>query len=213
MQSKLLRALQEGEYEKIGDEKTCKVDVRIIAATNRDLKDDIASKKFREDLYFRLNVFPLEIDPLRDRKEDLPLLSKHFLEQSCRRLSMPALQLKNKHVIQLQNYDWPGNIRELQNVIERGVILSMGKELQLDLPGSSASVQDRTIQEPDKERGQHSGIITYPDLKQLEKDNIVAALNQSGWRVGGAGGAAEILETKPTTLASRMKALGIQKEK
>ncbi|MCP5003187.1 MAG: GAF domain-containing protein, partial [Planctomycetes bacterium] len=135
MQSKLLRALQEGEYERIGDEKTCRVDVRIVAATNRDLKNDIVSIKFREDLYFRLNVFPLEITPLRHRKEDLPLLSKHFLDQSCRRLSMPALQLKNKHVIQLQNYDWPGNIRELQNVIERGVILSMGKELQLDLPG------------------------------------------------------------------------------
>ncbi len=213
MQSKLLRALQEGEYERIGDEKTCRVDVRIIAATNRDLKDDIVSKKFREDLYFRLNVFPLEIDPLRDRKEDLPLLSKHFLEQSCRRLSMPALQLKNKHVIQLQNYDWPGNIRELQNVIERGVILSMGNELQLDLPGSSIPVYGWTTQNLNKESEQSGEIITYPDLKQLEKNNIVAALNKSGWRVGGAGGAAEILETKPTTLASRMKALGIQKEK
>ena len=126
---------------------------------------------------------------------------------------MPALQLKNKHVIQLQNYDWPGNIRELQNVIERGVILSMGKELQLDLPGSSVPVHGGTSQDLNRESEQYGEIITYPDLKQLEKDNIVAALNKSGWRVGGAGGAAEILEIKPTTLASRMKALGIQKEK
>jgi len=211
MQSKLLRALQEGEYEKIGDEKTCRVNVRIVAATNRDLKKDIESKKFREDLYFRLNVFPLEIAPLRDRKEDLPLLAGHFLDQSCRRLSMPTLQLKNKHVLQLENYNWPGNIRELQNVIERGVILSMGKELQLDLPESSATMHCQPTQNLNNDNEQYGKIITYPDLKQLEKDNIVAALNKSGWRVGGPGGAAEILETKPTTLASRMKALGIQK--
>ncbi len=208
MQSKLLRVLQEGEFERIGDEKTCRVNVRIVAATNRDLKNDIESKKFREDLYFRLNVFPLVITPLRDRKEDLPLLSKHFLDQSCRRLSMPTLQLKNKHVLQLQNYNWPGNIRELQNVIERGVILSMGKELQLDLAesGSLNPSQNSNVD------GYSDKIITYPGLKQLEKENIIAALKKTGWQIGGSGGAAEILETKPTTLASRIKALGIQQQ-
>jgi len=212
MQSKLLRVLQEGEYERIGDEKTCRVNVRIIAATNRDLKKDVESKEFREDLYFRLNVFPLEIAPLRSRNEDIPLLAKHFLDQSCRRLGISQLQLKKKHVLQLQNYNWPGNIRELQNVIERGAILSMGKELQLDLPVSSAPMHSQTTHNLDYNNKQNEKIITYPGLKQLERDNIVAALNKSGWRVGGAGGAAEILETKPTTLASRMKALGVQKE-
>ncbi len=208
MQSKLLRVLQEGEYERIGDEKTCSVNVRIVAATNRDLKKDVESKKFREDLYFRLNVFPLEIVPLRNRNEDIPLLAKHFLDQSCRRLGISQLQLKKKHVLQLQNYNWPGNIRELQNIIERGVILSMGKELQLDLPESGAS---NPSQNPNDD-GLSDKIITYPGLKQLEKNNIVAALNKTGWQIGGRGGAAEILETKPTTLASRMKALGIQKQ-
>jgi len=212
MQSKLLRVLQEGEYERIGDEKTCRVNVRIVAATNRDLKKDVESRKFREDLYFRLNVFPLEIAPLRSRNEDIPLLAKHFLDQSCRRLGISQLQLKKKHVLQLQNYNWPGNIRELQNVIERGAILSMGKELQLDLPVSSAPMHSQTTHNLDYNNKQNEKIITYPGLKQLERDNIVAALNKSGWRVGGAGGAAEILETKPTTLASRMKALGVQKE-
>ncbi len=211
-QSKLLRALQEGEYEKIGDEKTRKVNVRIIAATNRDLKEEVQSNKFREDLYFRLNVFPLEIAPLRDRKEDLPLLAEHFLGQSCRRLSMPTLQLKNRHVLELQNYNWPGNIRELQNVIERGVILSMGKEFKLDLPEAGGSTLCQDTRNLDNSNEQHGNILTYPGLKQLEKDNIVAALDMSGWKVGGAGGAAEILETKPTTLASRIKALGIQKQ-
>jgi len=213
MQSKLLRVLQEGEYERIGDEKTCRVNVRIIAATNRDLKKDVESKEFREDLYFRLNVFPLEIAPLRSRNEDIPLLAKHFLDQSCRRLGISQLQLKKKHVLQLQNYNWPGNIRELQNIIERGAILSMGKELWLDLTESAALNPSQTVRNlNDDDNSYTEKIITYPGLKQLEKDNIVAALNKSGWRVGGAGGAAEILETKPTTLASRMKALGVQKE-
>ena len=213
MQSKLLRVLQEGEYERIGDEKTCRVNVRIVAATNRDLKKDVESRKFREDLYFRLNVFPLEIAPLRSRNEDIPLLAKHFLDQSCRRLGISQLQLKKKHVLQLQNYNWPGNIRELQNIIERGAILSMGKELWLDLTESAALNPSQTVRNlNDDDNSYTEKIITYPGLKQLEKDNIVAALNKSGWRVGGAGGAAEILETKPTTLASRMKALGVQKE-
>ena len=123
MQSKLLRVLQEGEYERIGDEKTQKVNVRIVAATNRDLKKEVDAKRFREDLYFRLNVFPLEIAPLRNRIDDIPLLADHFLKQSCRHMGLPKLQLKKKHVNLLQNYDWPGNIRELQNVIERGVYI------------------------------------------------------------------------------------------
>ncbi len=210
MQSKLLRVLQEGEYERIGDEKTCKVNVRIVAATNRNLKKDVESKKFREDLYFRLNVFPLEIAPLRRRKEDIPLLAEHFLDQSCRRLGISQLQLKKKHVLQLQNYHWPGNIRELQNIIERGVILSGGNELQLDLAESASLNPSQTIQNFNDD-GLADQIITYPGLKKLEKENIIAALNKTKWRVAGDGGAAEILETKPTTLASRMKALGIQK--
>ncbi len=211
MQSKLLRVLQEGEYERIGDEKTRKVDVRIVVATNRDLKKEVEEKRFREDLYFRLNVFPLEIAPLRKRIDDIPLLADHFLKQSCRRMGLPKLQLKKKHVNQLQSYDWPGNIRELQNQIERGVILSRGMELLLDLPNRESMFTLQSSQNPYIINDHVDKILTYTDLKQLEKENIIAALNKTDWRVSGSEGAAALLGTKPTTLASRIKALGIEK--
>jgi len=211
LQSKLLRVLQEGEYERIGEERTRRVNVRIIAATNRDLKKEMEAKRFRSDLYFRLSVFILEVFPLRNRKEDIPLLAEHFLKQICRNMGLEELALKKKHVLQLQSYDWPGNIRELQNVIERAVIISGGKELRLDLPETDArrtlpilSKLDKTVEQADK-------VMTYEDLKRQEKENIIAALHQTNWKISGDGGAAELLGTKPTTLASRIKALGIHR--
>lgn len=212
LQSKLLRVLQEGEYERIGEERTRRVNVRIIAATNRDLKKEMEAKRFRSDLYFRLSVFLIEVVPLRNRKEDIPLLAEHFLRQSCRNMGFRVLPLKKRHILQLQGYAWPGNIRELQNVIERAVIVSRGKELRLDIPevGSEGAAL-MTTQSEKRARGT-SEILTYEDLKYMERECVLAALHQTNWKVSGAGGAAELLGAKPTTLASRIKALGIKRQ-
>ena len=211
LQSKLLRVLQEGEFERIGEERTRRVNVRVIAATNRDLKKEMEAKRFRQDLYFRLSVFPLEIVPLRNRKEDIPLLAEHFLKQSCRNMGLKEITLKKKHVLQLQDYDWPGNIRELQNVVERAIIMSSGKELRLDLPETN-TIKASPIVSQSQKAAEHTGeILNYGDLKHLEKENIIATLHQTNWKVSGRGGAAELLGTRPTTLASRIKTLGIHK--
>ena len=134
LQSKFLRVLQEQQYERVGDERTRNVDVRVIAATNRDLKKEVEAGRFRQDLYYRLNVFPLEIAPLRERKEDIPLLAEHLLELASKKLNCPKPRLTKALVAKLQRYDWPGNIRELQNVIERSLIISGSQGLQFDLP-------------------------------------------------------------------------------
>ena len=141
IQSKLLRILQEKRYERVGDDRTRRADVRIVAATNRDLKKAVAAGGFREDLFYRLNVFPIQVPPLRDRKDDIPLLAKHFVELSARELKCAKPGLTRAGVAKLQNYDWPGNVRELRNVIERGVILARGGALDFDLPlaGQSAA--------------------------------------------------------------------------
>src|SRR5208283_1665391 len=124
LQSKLLRVLQEGQYERVGEERTRTVDVRIIAASNRDLPKDVQAGRFLQDLYYRLNVFPMKVAPLRERKEDIPLLAAHFLDQAVRKLKLPPARLTQAHIAQFQNHDWPGNVRELQNMIERALILS-----------------------------------------------------------------------------------------
>jgi len=136
LQSKLLRVLQEGQYERVGDETTRKVDVRIIVATNHDLRVDIEQGKFRRDLYFRLNVFPIEIAPLRKRLEDIPLLASRFLDHACRKLNCPRPHLTRAHILRLKDYRWPGNVRELQNIIERAVITGHPDSLHFDLPQS-----------------------------------------------------------------------------
>ncbi len=211
LQSKLLRILQEGEYERIGEERTSRVNVRVIAATNRDLKKEMEAKRFRHDLYYRLSAFPLEIVPLRNRKEDIPLLAKEFLKQICMSMGLKELLLRERHILQLQNYDWPGNIRELRNVIEHAVIVSGGRELRFDLPEISPGKALPSISNHVKSREQSGEILTCEDLKNLEKENILAALRQTNWKVSGAGGAADLLGMKPTTLASQMKAFGIHK--
>ncbi|MFO0792641.1 MAG: sigma 54-interacting transcriptional regulator [Candidatus Brocadiaceae bacterium] len=211
LQSKLLRVLQEGEYERIGEEKTRRVNVRVIAATNRDLKKEMEAKRFRQDLYFRLSAFPLEIVPLRNRKEDIPLLAKEFLKRICQNMGLKELPLKEKHILQLQNYNWPGNIRELRNVIERAVILSGGRELRIDLPEVPPEKALSSVPHYVKSIEQSGEILTYEDLIKLEKENILTALHQTNWKVSGPGGAAELLGLKPTTLASQMKAFGIHK--
>jgi len=203
LQSKLLRVLQEGQFERVGEERTRKVDVRIIAATNRDLRQEIVAKNFREDLYFRLNVFPIQSPALRERPIDIAPLAAHFLKQTGKRLNMPGRRLRNSDIEQLQRYSWPGNIRELQNVIERALITSIGADLNLDLPDES-TVQNNTSEATDGQT-----ILTDAQMRDLERSNLQAALAATKGKLFGKEGAAELLGIKPTTLASRLKRLDL----
>jgi transcriptional regulator with GAF, ATPase, and Fis domain len=212
LQSKLLRVLQEGEFERVGEERTRRVDVRIVAATNRDLRREVDQGRFRPDLYYRLSVFPVEVPPLRDRREDIALLAAHFINRSCSRLNCAETRLTDQIVRQLESYDWPGNIRELQNVIERAVILSGGGPLKLDHTVLDASQDARPAAALSAEETRSQDrILTIDELKQLERDNIIRALKRANYKIYGPGGAAELLKVRPTTLASRMKALGINR--
>ncbi|MFZ4965585.1 MULTISPECIES: sigma 54-interacting transcriptional regulator [Pseudomonas] len=202
LQSKLLRVLQEGQFERVGEERTRSVDVRIIAATNRDLRVEVQARRFREDLFFRLNVFPVHSPSLRERRSDIPLLASHFLQLIGTRLNMSGRRLSKGDMARLQAYDWPGNIRELQNVIERALITATGAELNIDLPGAAVSGQA-----PASEHLRP--IMTEQQLRTLERDNLCAALAACGGKLFGKDGAAELLGIKPTTLASRLKKLGI----
>ena len=205
LQSKLLRVLQEGQFERVGEERTRKVDVRIIAATNRDLRQEVAAKHFREDLYFRLNVFPIQSPALRERPIDIAPLAAHFLKQTGKRLNMPGRRLRNSDIERLQSYSWPGNIRELQNVIERALITSVGADLNLDLPDEpKTTVTQKLAPSPQ--------IMTDAQIRELERNNMKAALKASDGKLFGKGGAAELLGLKPTTLASRFKRLEIKLE-
>jgi transcriptional regulator with GAF, ATPase, and Fis domain len=210
LQSKLLRVLQEGEFERVGEERTRRVDVRIVAATNRDLRREVDQGRFRPDLYYRLSVFPVEVPPLRDRREDIPALAAHFINRSCSRLNCAETRLTDQIVRQLEDYDWPGNIRELQNVIERAVILSGGGPLKLDHTVLDGAHSERAAL-PGEARQAPGEILTMAELKKLERDNIIRALERANYKVYGPGGAAELLQVRPTTLASRMKALKINR--
>jgi len=209
LQSKFLRVLQEKQYERVGEERTRTMNVRIIAATNRNLKKEVEAGRFRQDLYYRLNVFPLEAVPLRKRKEDIPLLAEHFLEQAIRRLSVPKARLTPEQISLLTNCDWPGNVRELQNMIERALILAQNGVLQFDLSkGEVVSAETAPIVAKPQVPG---SVLTDIEFRQRERGNVLLALNQTSWKIHGAGGAAELLGLKPTTLISRMKKLGLAK--
>jgi transcriptional regulator with GAF, ATPase, and Fis domain len=206
MQAKLLRVLQEQEVERIGDTRVRKVNVRIVAATNRDLKKEVAAGRFRQDLFYRLGVFPLEVPPLRERSEDIAPLAAHFVRVAAKRMNRPVPRFTKAHAGQLAAHDWPGNIRELQNTVERAVILAQNGPLQFDLP---QSVSARSVPPPTPPV-ETASILTREDWKRKERESIAAALQQSGGKVFGQGGAAELLNMKPTTLASRIKALGVR---
>ena len=201
LQGKLLRVLQEREFERVGEERTRRVDVRIIAATNRNLSDEVAAGQFRQDLYFRLSVFPLEMPTLRSRREDIPVLAKHFLRQAAARCNFPPPRLTQINVKELVNYSWPGNVRELQNVIEHAVILSRGGTLRFQLQESAAKSQRHVVPVP----------ATQKQWLESQRPNIKAALAESGGKIYGKGGAAELLGLRPTTLSSRIAALGIKR--
>ncbi len=207
LQNKLLRVLQEGEYERVGDDRTHNVDVRIVAATNRNLAREVKAGRFREDLFYRLNVFPIEVPPLRKRVEDIPLLAEQFLARATQKLKRRA-RLTQANVAELQGYDWPGNVRELQNAIERAVITVKGGKLRFHLPGSEAA--DAPVGTPSSEPGA-SDILTDAAIREIERSNLLAALERADGKIYGAGGAAEMLGLKPTTVASRLQRLGIKR--
>ena len=210
LQSKLLRVLQEGSFERVGDERTRAVNVRLIAASNRDLKAEVQAKRFREDLYFRLNVVPIEAPPLRERLEDVPQLAAHFIKLAGQKLKRKTPKLTQANVLQLQRYFWPGNIRELQNIIDRAVILSSDGQLHFDLPQQDELLSTTELGAEESTRVANRA-IPEATRKLRDRECIVAALEKSSGRVSGAGGAAEILGVKPTTLTSRIKSLGIER--
>jgi len=211
LQGKLLRALQEKCYERVGEDRTRHADVRIVAATNRDLKKEAAAGRFREDLYYRLNVFPIQVAPLRERQEDLPALAQHFIKVSAKELDCPQPRLTRAGIVQLQNYDWPGNIRELRNVIERAVILARGGALEFDLPAANTSPPTRPAP-PRSEQKDEREFLTETEMQQHQRENLLLVLEKSGWKIKGADGAAELLGVKPTTLLSRIKKMGLKRE-
>lgn len=203
IQNKLLRVLQEKRYERVGDDRTRRADVRILAATNRDLKQAITAGRFREDLYYRLNVFPIQVPPLRERPDDLPALAKHFVELATRELKCAKPRLTRAAITKLQDYDWPGNVRELRNVIERAVILARGGPLDFDLPVVNPPARPIRSAPPAGDSSQPE-ILTEAELRRRERENLLRILEQTGWKVKGPDGAAEVLGVNAATLLSRM---------
>jgi transcriptional regulator with GAF, ATPase, and Fis domain len=210
LQTKLLRVLQEKQYERVGDARPRTVDVRLIAATNRDLKKEVEAGRFREDLYYRLTVFPIESPPLRERKEDIKALAFEFLKRAATKLKLEVPPLTREGLRQLEAYNWPGNIRELENVIDRAAILSK-TTARLTFALGPAGTHSRPKSSPEPKPAAQAPVLTAVDLRNRETENILAALRQSSGKVFGPGGAAEILGMRPTTLASRLKALGLKK--
>jgi len=198
VQAKLLRVLQDGEFQRVGGDRTLKVDVRVIAATNRDLAKDVGGGRFREDLYYRLNVFPITVPPLAHRKEDIPVLAQAFLQRVCQRLGRPELDLPNSVVQVLQAYPWPGNVRELQNVIEQAVLVSDGRTLRLADPLKGAPHAPAPV-------------LELKTLEETERQHILTVLDAVNGKLEGASGAAAILGLKPSTLRSRMQKLQIER--
>jgi len=205
IQAKLLRVLQEREFDRVGGRMPQQVDVRVISATNRDLASAVREKTFREDLFYRLNVFPIELPPLRDRKEDIPLLAHYMLSKYAMQIGKPIDGIGPETIERLQAYHWPGNIRELQNVLERAAILATGRVLEIGpelLLGSSTPPKPEAITER-----------TSPsNLETVDRNHILAVLKQTNWRISGPDGAACILALHPNTLRSRMKKLGISRD-
>jgi formate hydrogenlyase transcriptional activator len=197
LQPKLLRVLQEREFERLGSTRTLRTDARLIAATNRDLASLVDEQKFRQDLFYRLNVFPITVPPLRDRREDIPMLVRHFAQQFARRMKKNVETIPSDTIDALMRYDWPGNIRELQNLIERAVILSTGTTLEVPV----AALNGRRTVSVDSSHGR--------TLEDADRRHIVAALERANWVIAGPNGAAASLGVKRSTLQFRMRKLGI----
>jgi len=194
LQAKLLRVLQDGEFERLGSSTTIRVDVRVVAATNRNLKEEVQRGRFREDLWYRLNLFPITVPPLRQRRDDIPLLAGTFLSRVAKKLGRDVRRIRPESMQAMMGYAWPGNIRELENVIERAVILSQGPEIVVELPEPF---------EPGRDDAR--------TLEGVERRHILRVLEKTGWKIEGQAGAARILQINPGTLRSRMKKLGIER--
>jgi formate hydrogenlyase transcriptional activator len=213
LQAKLLRVLQEGEFEPLGGSRTAKVDVRVVAATHRNLRQMTAEGKFREDLYFRLNVFPIHVPALRERGRDIAQLASEFARRFARRMGKAVEPLTNEQVSRLCAYDWPGNVRELQNVIERAIILTSGGLLQLERAMPDKGASSAPPGGPGAALSTATDrVLTARELEQVERANILRALRACGWRISGERGAARLLGVPPTTLGSRMKVLKIRRQ-
>jgi transcriptional regulator with GAF, ATPase, and Fis domain len=216
LQSKLLRVLQEGTFEPVGGSVTRKVKVRVVAATNRDLAREVSEGRFREDLFYRLNVFPLRLPPLRERKEDIPALATGFARRFAQQIGRSLNPPSPEDLRRMQAYSWPGNVRELQNVVERAVITTLDGGLNLDraLPDSGGASLLSSASEPLNPAGPSSTrverIHTLQDLENLERDNLIRALESAKWKISGESGAAALLGMNPSTLRSRIKALGVK---
>jgi DNA-binding NtrC family response regulator len=210
LQGKLLRVLQEKTYERVGEDRTRRSDVRIIVATNRDLKSEVAAGRFREDLYYRFNVFPIRVAPLRNRKEDIALLASRFIEVAVKELGCRRPRLTQAGLETLQNYDWPGNIRELRNVIERAVIFAQGGALYFDLPVNGSLVETNRF-ESENGDGAEPEYLTDAEMQRRERENLFAVLQKTSWKIKGVDGAAELLGLKPTTLISRIEKMGLRR--
>ncbi len=196
LQAKLLRVLQDGEFERVGSSHTTRVNVRVIAATNRNLEEEVKQGGFREDLWYRLNVFPITVPPLRVRTEDIPLIAIFFINKFAKRFGKSIKTVPHKVLRALKNYPWPGNVRELENVIERSVIISQGPLLTIDLPGP-----------------QHAAVDEGRKMEEVERNYVLKVLKETHWKIEGINGAAQVLGLNPGTLRSRMKKLGIQRPK
>jgi PAS domain S-box-containing protein len=213
LQGKLLRVLQEREFERVGEDTTRQVDVRVIAATNRDLEKEVEAGNFREDLYYRLSVFPVQVPPLRKRGDDVIQLAVHFLDQVCRDFGRENPGMTQSQVEAMRRYDWPGNIRELKNVIERAVILSPSDGLRLDLslPKSAAVKRAAEALPPVTVATSERNFVTDDEMKLQQRDNMRRALEYAAWRISGEHGAAELLGLRPSTLTDRIHAYGLEK--
>jgi formate hydrogenlyase transcriptional activator len=209
LQPKLLRVLQEQEFERLGSTRTMRVDVRLVAATNADLARRVAERQFRDDLYYRLNVFPVTVPPLRERREDIPLLVRYFAQKHARHMKKPIDTIPSRAMAALTEYHWPGNVRELENFIERAVILSRGPELEVPLGELKHKAPSKSIAALMAARLPMSLPDGVGTLEQAERDHIVRALGETNWVIGGPEGAAARLGMKRTTLQSRMRKLGI----
>jgi formate hydrogenlyase transcriptional activator len=200
LQPKLLRVLQEKEFERLGSTRTLKVDARLVAATNRDLSQMVASGEFREDLYYRLAVFPIQLPPLRERREDIPVLVEYFVARYASRMKKRIKEIPTQALQAMTEWTWPGNIRELQNIIERAVILTTGECLEVPLEELKPPRTGRTS----------TNAARSLNLREVEREAILEALRKTNGRIGGPGGAAALLGLKRTTLQSRMRLLNIR---
>jgi transcriptional regulator with GAF, ATPase, and Fis domain len=198
LQAKLLRVIQSGEFERLGSPHTIKIDVRIIASTNRKLINEVKEGRFREDLYYRLNVFPITVPPLRERKEDIPMIVNFFLKKFGKKIGKQIRRVPYEVIKALQEYHWPGNVRELENITERSMIISPNSTLHLaDKLETSKTTGHRTSQ--------------TKSLSNNERDHILRVLEQTRWKIDGKNGAAEVLDLNPSTLRTRMRKLGIKR--